>query len=452
MPGELSRKLSVRRPGVDATAQSWESSPCESSADASHLSALAFGAPSATEWLRQLEGTPEEDTLGDALAEELLERGARPAHSPVLDPHVHALVEALEKLRQRADEERRELGEAMEELAQQRAEVRAREEALEAELDAVRKQRASGEASGDYPPPSWLLSAEGTINIGVVGNSGVGKSLLINRLRKVKPGAAVWAPVGVNETTMEPTVYTFPTEQRVRLWDLPGAGTENFPAGEYIQGMGLRYFDKIVIVTAGRFTTTEVALRAELEKHQVPYFMVRTKIDIDVWNNMDDNSMNETATVTMIFEDFRQKFGVENPYLISLRDVGRYDFSRLTSDLFPALKRQLDAMAPAFCPGVLGWNDAWALPPVYSPALAGMQGYWRDTFQARYLVQGKEAHITVQDGRNAVITLGDSPECVTWANRWWVNLSSVSRSHGSLELRWAPFSLTDKPLVWTWAA
>ena len=73
---------------------------------------------------------------------------------------------------------------------------------------------------------------DGCINIAVVGNSGVGKSLLINRrvspsclavceaslvklvecsclfdrLRRMRPQAEGWAAVGVNETTREPTM------------------------------------------------------------------------------------------------------------------------------------------------------------------------------------------------------------------------------------------------------
>ena len=32
----------------------------------------------------------------------------------------------------------------------------------------------------------------------------VGKSLLINKMRRLKPGAAEWAPTGVKETTLRP--------------------------------------------------------------------------------------------------------------------------------------------------------------------------------------------------------------------------------------------------------
>ena len=45
------------------------------------------------------------------------------------------------------------------------------------------------------------------MNLAVVGNSGVGKSLLINRLRRLRPQAEGWAAVGVNETTREPSMF-----------------------------------------------------------------------------------------------------------------------------------------------------------------------------------------------------------------------------------------------------
>merc|ERR1719469_1503498 len=208
-------------------------------------------------------------------------------------------------------------------LSGEREALARREEVLrkaQADVDLEReRQRRSEEERKTYPPPDWLKNVKGTLNIGVTGNAGVGKSLLINRLRKVRPGAQDWAAVGVKEQTMTPTKYHFPSEQRVRLWDLPGAGTEKFPSSTYIQTMGMRYFDRVVIVSAGRFTSTEVALKEELEAHKVPFVMVRTKVDIDVWNNYEDNKLREKETLAQIREDFGQN-GIEDAFLVSLRD------------------------------------------------------------------------------------------------------------------------------------
>merc|ERR1711862_1009685 len=101
----------------------------------------------------------------------------------------------------------------------------------------------------------------------------------------------------------------------VRLWDLPGAGTQAVPSETYVQSMGLRYFDRVLIVTAGRFTEMEVALQAELEQHNVPFYMVRSKVDIDIWNNREDNNLDDSATLEQISQDFQQRCGERRVYL-----------------------------------------------------------------------------------------------------------------------------------------
>lgn len=446
MASELVTTLGKRRSNVDAFAEVWESLPEVSSADACHLEKLNFDAPSARAWLRGLEPTPEEDTLADIIAEALHERGLHPAHAPTLDPQLRSLVDALAKAQQSIAAERLQLSETRVELSQLKAEVRSREEALEQEW----KRRVDMGTAGDYPPPSWLADAEGKINIGVVGNAGVGKSLLINRLRRIRPGADGWAPVGINETTQQPTQYAFPKEPRVRLWDLPGAGTPNFPACNYIQTMGLRYFDKVLIVTAGRFTTTEVGLMTELKQYEIPYFLVRTKVDIDVWNNNEDNGFDERQTLMLIVDDFRLNHKVENPYLVSSRQPALYDMYRLTQDIFPVQSRQLDASAPSFCPGVPAWSEPWAMPVAYSPTLAALQGLWSDHYGNSYLIQGSQVHVTRSDGFSAVVDLVDSAQGVFWSGRWWVNSGSISRSRCSTKVLWTPVTLTDKPFVLCW--
>lgn len=441
---------------MDSAAQTWESSPQESSADASHLQGLDFGAPSAQEWLLQLGQTPEEDLLTEALVQDLADRGEKglklPEHAPVVTPEdkerLKVLLDAVASMRNALKEERDGLGEAREDLARREKELKDREATLEKERE---QQRQREEAQRNYPMPPWMLqeAVEGTINIAVVGNAGVGKSLLINKLRRIRPQAKGWAPVGVNETTREPTMYPFPGESRVRLWDLPGSGTEAVPSETYVQDMGLRYFDKVVIATAHRFTSTEVSLREELDRHGVPYFMVRTKVDVDVYNNEKDNNMDEAATVKVIQDDFG-KNKVENPYLVSSRDPEAYDFPRLLNDLFPGLKHQLDPAAPSFQPGANDWNDAWAMPSAYSSVLAGLQGRWRDSFQAVYLIQGSQAHVALVDGQRAIVPMTESDGCVWWCNRWYVNDSQALLARRGT-LTWLPARATEQPLVWWWS-
>ncbi|CAJ1360855.1 unnamed protein product, partial [Effrenium voratum] len=354
---ELLSALFKRRSDVESAGQVWESKPAESSADAgaSHLAGLTFDGPSAQEWLKQLEPSPEEDLLADAINEGLAEREqAAPSHAPrAVKPEearrLKELVAELATLQEHFSKERERLGAEKEEVKAKQAEIAKREADLEAQK---REQKQREEDRKNYPQPAWLDKVDGCINIAVVGNSGVGKSLLINRLRRMRPQAEGWAAVGVNETTREPTMYPYPNQSKVRLWDLPGAGTVSVPAETYLQDMGLRYFDHVVVVTAGRFTEMEVSLRAELEQYAVPYCMVRTKVDQDVVNNKEDNFAEKHETLKQIRDDLEKTHGVatKSLYLVSSRDPDDYDMPRLLADLFPGMKRQLDPDAPAFCP------------------------------------------------------------------------------------------------------
>eukprot|EP00747_Dinoflagellata_sp_TGD_P021404 gnl/TRDRNA2_/TRDRNA2_128466_c0_seq2.p1 gnl/TRDRNA2_/TRDRNA2_128466_c0~~gnl/TRDRNA2_/TRDRNA2_128466_c0_seq2.p1 ORF type:complete len:356 (+),score=75.22 gnl/TRDRNA2_/TRDRNA2_128466_c0_seq2:121-1188(+) len=284
---ELMRALVKRKARSEVGATTFESVPTESTADAaSHLEGLTFNAPPATEWLGQF-AMPLEDRTAEYLAEELEARAPVPEHAPRAFSteevsRIQSLAKAVADMQQTLHKERDSLSGQKEELARRAAEVRTKELALEEEYE---RQRRLEEAARNYPRPDWLQRAEGTMNIGIVGNAGVGKSLLINRLRGVQPKQEGWAEVGVIETTDVVSMYAFPGERRVRLWDFPGAGTERFPLDDYIARMGLRYLDKVLITTAGRFTETEIKLREELERHGVPYLIVRTKIDVDIFNN-----------------------------------------------------------------------------------------------------------------------------------------------------------------------
>lgn len=59
--------------------------------------------------------------------------------------------------------------------------------------------------------PEYLkeASSSGNIMLAVTGASGVGKSSLVNSLRKVKDTDPDAAQTGVKETTLEPSMYTF---------------------------------------------------------------------------------------------------------------------------------------------------------------------------------------------------------------------------------------------------
>ncbi|KAH3699841.1 hypothetical protein DPMN_074803 [Dreissena polymorpha] len=72
-----------------------------------------------------------------------------------------------------------------------------------------------------------------TINIAVTGETGTGKSTLINSLRGLKYNNDGAAKTGCTETTTKVTCYQHPEYPFLNVWDLPGVGTPNFTRDKY---------------------------------------------------------------------------------------------------------------------------------------------------------------------------------------------------------------------------
>lgn len=163
--------------------------------------------------------------------------------------------------------------------------------------------KGSGEAKL-FPSPDWLSTR--VLNWGVMGRVGVGKSTLINALRGLHPRATAAAPVGIGHTTRKPKPYNFVgdvavlTRNMARLWDLPGAGTKDWPCASYVRDAGLRHFDGVIFVTSDAFSELEAALMRQLQEFQVPYYIVRNKVDQDVFNNAEDNNRSVEESLAEI--------------------------------------------------------------------------------------------------------------------------------------------------------
>ncbi len=133
------------------------------------------------------------------------------------------------------------------------------------------------------------------LNIAVTGNSGSGKSTLVNTMRGLyadDPGAA---PVGITETTHEPQEYKHPEHTSFALWDLPGVGTSDFPRSSYLDQIDVERYDFFLILSAVRFTENDIWLAKELERRGKPYYFVRTKVNIDMANDKEDNPLSHSA-------------------------------------------------------------------------------------------------------------------------------------------------------------
>eukprot|EP00929_Paragymnodinium_shiwhaense_P025764 TRINITY_DN15510_c0_g1_i1.p1 TRINITY_DN15510_c0_g1~~TRINITY_DN15510_c0_g1_i1.p1 ORF type:complete len:480 (-),score=122.12 TRINITY_DN15510_c0_g1_i1:285-1508(-) len=130
------------------------------------------------------------------------------------------------------------------------------------------------------------------------------------------------------------------------LWDLPGAGTPSFPAETYLQVMGIRHFDLVVLMTADRFTEAENKLVKELNHFKVPYFLVRNKVDQAIASAQaeaaeEEEEISEDDIITTIKESFAD-MGKIFTYVISTMPNchTKYDFPRLEEDMRAAVMRQ----------------------------------------------------------------------------------------------------------------
>lgn len=170
------------------------------------------------------------------------------------------------------------------------------------------------------------------VNVAVAGRSGSGKSSFINALIGLSPGTLGAADVGVLETTMQPGCYEFPNMPNFKLWDIPGADTKEFASETYIRSMGLTHFDMVVIIVLTPYTGTERSIAEELRRCGIPHFVVRSKVDIDIDNNLSDHDIEEPETLAAIREDMLGH-EIERPYLVSARRPHGLDMDRLMQDL-----------------------------------------------------------------------------------------------------------------------
>jgi len=170
------------------------------------------------------------------------------------------------------------------------------------------------------------------VKIAVTGQSGSGKSSLINAIA----GSKI-APVGFVETTMEPKEYK--TDNGIILVDLPGCGTANFPFESYVDDMKLSEFDAIVLVTANRFYEADIKLfnyvTNDLKK---PIFLVRTKMDDAVRDGAEDNDLSKDEVIEMVLRDMIHNTNVSDIskiYLVSSKpkQIPHFHTARLIKDI-----------------------------------------------------------------------------------------------------------------------
>lgn len=192
------------------------------------------------------------------------------------------------------------------------------------------------------------------INVAVTGNSGSGKSSLINALRNIKPNYPGAANVGIKETTTHIQKYEFPETDKVKLWDLPGVGTQKFSRKTYLEDTELSKFDIVVVVTANRFLENDIWIARQASRLGKFVIFVRTKIDFDLMNAKRDDPENfdEMKCLETIRRDIHEnltKSGLaelnDNIFLVSSPDRQKYDFTSLSE----SLKRLINTNGVRIC-------------------------------------------------------------------------------------------------------
>ncbi|XP_055453194.1 uncharacterized protein LOC129669111 [Psammomys obesus] len=188
------------------------------------------------------------------------------------------------------------------------------------------------------------------LNIAVMGETGAGKSSLINALRGVGPGEE-GAPTstGVVCTTTERTPYPYPKLPSVTLWDLPGIGSTAFQPCDYLKKIKFEEYDFFIIVSSGRFKHSDAELAKAIVQMNKSFYFVRTHTDLDlmVQKQSSPRRFNKENTLKQIRNSIAttlKDVTLQEPpvFLVSNFDVSDFDFPKLETTLLrelPAYKR-----------------------------------------------------------------------------------------------------------------
>jgi predicted GTPase len=94
---------------------------------------------------------------------------------------------------------------------------------------------------------------KGRIHIAVCGQSGSGKSSVINALRGIRNSQMGAATTGTIETTQTRSAYhAHESICTTTLHDLPGGGTRRAPIEDYYNNQKLYLFDFLLVIHSGR--------------------------------------------------------------------------------------------------------------------------------------------------------------------------------------------------------
>ncbi|KAH3738741.1 hypothetical protein DPMN_045383 [Dreissena polymorpha] len=223
------------------------------------------------------------------------------------------------------------------------------------------------------------------LHIGIVGESGTGKSSFINAMLGLRSGDVGAAKVGLFETTLKRTEYKHSGYPNLVFWDVPGVGTINFPKETYLDTIEFEVYDFFILVTASRFKENDTWLAKQIINRKKKFYFVRAKVDFDIQCEL-NNSANKDNVDELLFklrqdsEDQLKQSGVHKPdvFLVNNMNTQTYDFSALTTKLItdlPDLKKMALAWyMPAITLGVLEQKMLYFKKRIFKIALKSAIG------------------------------------------------------------------------------
>ncbi|KAM9114295.1 interferon-inducible GTPase 5-like [Pangshura tecta] len=174
-------------------------------------------------------------------------------------------------------------------------------------------------------------------NIAVTGEAGSGKSSLVNAIRGLEDEDEGAAETRVVEMK-EPVPYCHPTCPIMIVWDLPSIGTPNFRPDTYLKQVKFSRYDVFIIIASERSRFCHTKLAREIQKLGKKFLFVRSKVDLDLYNEESKESVSEERTLEKIRTDCvnnLSRVGVSSPqvFLVSSREFKKYDSPQLQKTL-----------------------------------------------------------------------------------------------------------------------